>query len=255
MKTERTITGDGGKRRFYTLILLAAAAIVFSSFKGTAYAAAPYVYGGVDYTAEFMPSVDFSNYPDLQTAVGPNEALLLAPYATFGKAEGRNAVTLFEGKTYYDISSGVALPIGFGNPGESPLTSELSGIYAAQVVELTNANRALLGLPPLTYNEQLSTAATKRAQEMTDLGYFAHKRPDGSKPSTVMKEYGLSWSYFGENLGRGQSTPEQVVNDWIGSESHRANILNEKYTQIGVGIVWLPGTTDRYMWVQLFRKL
>ena len=119
--------------------------------------------------------------------------------------------------------------------------------FAEQVVELVNAERAKVNLPALTMTTRLNEAALVRAKETVQS--FSHTRPNGSSFSTVLKENGISFQGAGENIAWGQRTPEQVVNAWMNSEGHRANILNPRYTSIGVGY-YLNGATP--YWAQLF---
>lgn len=119
--------------------------------------------------------------------------------------------------------------------------------YVEQVVELVNMERAKVGLPALTMSQDLNNAAQIRAVETVQS--FSHTRPDGSSFSSVLKENGISFRGAGENIAWGQRTPEAVVNAWMNSEGHRANILNKNFTSIGVGY-YLNGSTP--YWAQLF---
>ena len=105
--------------------------------------------------------------------------------------------------------------------------------YALRVVELVNAERAKYNLAPLTLDTSLANAADTRAKEIVQS--FSHTRPNGESFSTVLKEHGVSYRGSGENIAWGQKTPEIVVNTWMNSEGHRANILNSRFTKIGVG--------------------
>lgn len=120
--------------------------------------------------------------------------------------------------------------------------------YVNEVVRLVNQHRASYGLSALSSTDTaLMKAADKRAQEQAVL--FSHTRPNGSSWSTVLGEYGVSYRGAGENVAYGQSTPAQVVNAWMNSEGHRANILNANFSNIGVGVHYQNGT---YYWAQLF---
>ncbi len=134
-------------------------------------------------------------------------------------------------------------------PGDGSSDKEESEAlsFAEQVVELVNAERAKVNLPALTMTTKLNEAALVRAKETVQS--FSHTRPNGSSFSTVLKENGISFQGAGENIAWGQRTSEQVVNAWMNSEGHRANILNPRYTSIGVGY-YLNGATP--YWAQLF---
>ncbi len=119
--------------------------------------------------------------------------------------------------------------------------------YAEQVVKLVNEERAKVGLHALTLDTNVTAAANVRAKEIVTS--FSHIRPDGRKFSTVLTDNGIRFTCAGENIAWGQVSPEQVVSAWMNSEGHRANILNARYTKIGVGHLNFAG---RNYWVQLF---
>lgn len=127
----------------------------------------------------------------------------------------------------------------------------IQGEYAqfiSEVIRLVNVERTTRGLSALTStNTALNNAAAIRAKEQASL--FSHTRPNGSNWDTVLRENGVSYRSAGENVAYGQRTPSEVVNAWMNSEGHRANILNSGFTQIGVG-VYSNGST--YYWSQLF---
>lgn len=105
--------------------------------------------------------------------------------------------------------------------------------YVKQVVELVNKERNKNGLASLTMDSELNRAAALRAKETVKS--FSHTRPDGSSCFTALDEIGYSYFSAGENIAMGQSSPSEVVNAWMNSEGHRANILNSSFTKIGVG--------------------
>lgn len=107
--------------------------------------------------------------------------------------------------------------------------------FETQVVALVNEQRALNGLNPLTLNSGLSNVAETKAQDMHDNNYFSHTSPTYGSPFDMMTAFGISYSSAGENIAMGYATPDAVMNAWMNSPGHRANILNPSYTQIGVG--------------------
>ncbi len=119
--------------------------------------------------------------------------------------------------------------------------------YAAQVVSLVNAERAKQGLSALTIDTKVQQAAQTRAGELKTS--FAHTRPNGASCFTALTEASVSYSRAGENIAYGQSTPEAVVQAWMNSSGHRANILSSSFTTIGVGYTVVNGTA---YWAQLF---
>lgn len=122
--------------------------------------------------------------------------------------------------------------------------------YAQQVVQLVNEERAKVGLAPLTIDAKVEAAANVRAKEtMTS---FSHTRPDGTSFSTALKDQSVSYRMCGENIAYGQKSPEEVMKAWMNSSGHKANILNENYTTIGVGYYQSSNGTN--YWSQLFTK-
>jgi uncharacterized YkwD family protein/spore coat assembly protein SafA len=119
-----------------------------------------------------------------------------------------------------------------------------------QVVQLTNQERAKHGLKPLTQDWELSRVARYKSMDMRDKNYFSHDSPTYGSPFTMMKNFGISYRAAAENIAAGQTTAQEVVNAWMNSPGHRANILNGTYTYIGVG--YAKGGTQRYYWTQMF---
>lgn len=120
--------------------------------------------------------------------------------------------------------------------------------YAERVIELVNEERAKAGLPALTMDENVTAAANVRAKEIKQK--FSHTRPDGSSFSSVLNQHSVSFRGSGENIAWGQKTPEQVMNGWMNSDGHRANILNKNFKNIGVGYYQDENGVNH--WVQLF---
>ena len=119
--------------------------------------------------------------------------------------------------------------------------------YAAQVVRLVNEERAKAGLSELKVDVLVSSAADVRAKEIVNS--FSHTRPDGRSFSTALTEAGVTFRGSGENIAWGQKSPEAVMEAWMNSSGHRANILNANYTTIGVGCYEKNGVL---YWTQLF---
>ncbi|HHW06429.1 MAG TPA: hypothetical protein GXX34_02665 [Clostridia bacterium] len=135
-------------------------------------------------------------------------------------------------------------------PAPSPSTPSNASSFEMQVVELVNQERAKAGLKPLTYDAQLSQVARLKSQDMRDKKYFSHTSPTYGSPFDMMKKYGISYRTAGENIAAGQATPAQVVQAWMNSSGHRANILNSQYTHIGVG--YAQGGSYGHYWTQMF---
>ena len=119
--------------------------------------------------------------------------------------------------------------------------------YENEVIRLVNEIRAENGLKPLTANWELSRVARYKSQDMADNRYFSHTSPTYGTPFQMIKAFGLSYRSAGENIAYGYRTPKAVVDGWMNSSGHRANILNASYTQIGVGYV-----AGGHYWTQMF---
>lgn len=123
---------------------------------------------------------------------------------------------------------------------------------AAEVVRLVNVERAKEGLAPLGTYDSLTKAAQIRAPEIVTL--FSHDRPDGTSCFTAMDQTGAKKGAYtwGENIAAGNATAAATVEQWMNSPGHRANILNAKFTHIGVGYQHSAGSTYGHYWVQMF---
>ena len=109
--------------------------------------------------------------------------------------------------------------------------------YEREVIRLVNVERAKHGLAPLTEDATLTRTARMKSQDMRDNRYFDHNSPTYGSPFDLMKAQGVRYRTAGENIAMGYATPEAVVNAWMNSPGHRANILNASYTKIGVGYI------------------
>jgi uncharacterized YkwD family protein len=114
-------------------------------------------------------------------------------------------------------------------------------------LELVNQARAKNGLSPLVLDAALSRVAQAKARDMHDNGYFAHESPSYGTPFEMMHSFGITYKTAGENIAMGYQTAESVMNGWMNSEGHRANILKASFTTLGVGYV-----ADGNYWVQMF---
>lgn len=127
----------------------------------------------------------------------------------------------------------------------TPDTSVTS--YEQEVIRLVNEIRAENGLKALTYDWELGRVARFKSQDMKDNRYFAHNSPVYGTPFQMIRNFGISFRSAGENIAKGYATPQAVVNGWMNSSGHRANILNANYTHIGVGYV-----SGGNYWTQMF---
>ena len=150
------------------------------------------------------------------------------------------------GQTTNNHSSGDNIKDG------NDIIQEVESDQALEVLRLVNAERKKQGLNELVLNHTLNGIATKKAEDMRDNNYFSHQSPRYGSPFEMLQSFGVKYSSAGENIAAGQKTAQDVMNDWLNSSGHRANILNKNYTELGVGYV--EGGTYGTYWVQLFVK-
>ena len=154
-------------------------------------------------------------------------------YGTMAKG-----IVTIDGNLYlFDVDTGVM---------KASITASEEAM-ADRVIELVNQERTSRGLQPLLKHDGLMVAAAARAKELSQR--YSHTRPNGSECFTILWHLGIDYGYAGENIAMGQRTPEIVMNDWMNSSGHRANILSENFDYIGVGYTMVDGHP---YWVQLF---
>lgn len=137
-------------------------------------------------------------------------------------------------------------------PSNNEQEPDLNGVSAIEreVVRLVNVERQKNGLSPLELDVELSNVARTKSKDMATNNYFSHTSPTYGSPFEMMKQFGINYSAAGENIAMGQSTAASVVNAWMNSEGHRANILNANFTKIGVG--YYKGSNGSPYWTQMF---
>jgi len=137
-------------------------------------------------------------------------------------------------------------------PGDKVTVPNIDEIKAveAEVIRLTNAERAKYGLSALKNNWELSRVARYKSGDMRDNKYFGHTSPVYGGPFQMMSDFGIRYSAAAENIAKGYLSPSAVVRGWMNSSGHRANILNANYTQIGVGLA--IDSSGTYYWTQMF---
>lgn len=131
-----------------------------------------------------------------------------------------------------------------------PLTPGNLARTADKVVELTNGERARAGLPPLAVDPLLTAAAQAHSADMVARAFYSHTSPDGSQPWDRAAVAGSRRRTIGENIACGQRSPAEVVEGWMNSPGHRANILKPDFTHMGIGFAG-GGRMGTY-WTQLF---
>lgn len=132
----------------------------------------------------------------------------------------------------------------------------------AHVFDLINAEREDRGCAPLNFDPRLNRAAQRHADAMARQNFFAHKGPDGTSAGQRAVSSGYRWIMVAENIAAGHLRPEEVVDGWMNSPGHRANILSCTMTDTGIALSYqpddrpLPGQRQayRFYWVQVFAK-
>ncbi|MGF1499060.1 MAG: CAP domain-containing protein [Elainellaceae cyanobacterium] len=128
--------------------------------------------------------------------------------------------------------------------------------FVSRILELTNLRRSESGISPLTLNADLNEAAQLHSEDMALEDFFSHTGSDGSTPFDRIAETGYDYAVAAENIAAGYATPEAVVEGWMNSPGHRANILNPTLKQLGVGYYFLETDTGsvnhNHYWTQTF---
>ena len=137
-------------------------------------------------------------------------------------------------------------------PEEKPVNSEVPrGVSSEEeeVLRLVNIERQKAGLSPFTLSTELSNVARDKSKDMAHNNYFSHQSPRHGSPFDMMKAYGINYRTAGENIAKGYNSAASVVNGWMNSSGHRANILNSSFNTLGVGYYNYNGTA---YWTQMF---
>ncbi|MFJ1705931.1 CAP domain-containing protein [Kitasatospora sp. NPDC088346] len=129
-----------------------------------------------------------------------------------------------------------AKPSNTAGPSTPPPGGGTEQQFAQQVLDLTNVQRAQNGCGPLAANDKLRAAAQGHSDDMAARNFFEHTNPDGAGLGNRVDAVGYRWGGLGENIARGQQNPADVVDGWMHSPGHRANILNCSFTELGVGV-------------------
>ena len=130
-----------------------------------------------------------------------------------------------------------------------PVTCRLNQRSAAEVLNIINSERAKVGRPALVWDSKLEEVAMQRAAELA--GYFTHTRPNGQDCFQILDEFGVrqNYSYMGENIAYGYTSPSAVMSGWMSSTGHRENILNTGFNCVGIARIEQNGLN---IWIQFF---
>ena len=134
------------------------------------------------------------------------------------------------------------------------LCGQVYADFESEVLDLVNVERAAEGIAPLSYDARLAAAARGHSEDMGLHDYFSHTSLDGRTVSDRITDAGYTWNFIGENIAAGQPTPEDVIDSWMSSAGHRANILNPNFCDIGVGYAHVAAGTYRHYWTQDFGR-
>src|SRR4030042_2637414 len=129
------------------------------------------------------------------------------------------------------------LILGLADKAFPKVLGYAANISPAEVIRLTNAQRAANGLSTLSENSALDGAALAKGNDMLAKGYWAHFAPDGTSPWSFFLNFGYKYKYAGENLARDFPDASSAVNAWMNSPTHKENILNPNYREMGIGVV------------------
>jgi uncharacterized protein YkwD len=170
-------------------------------------------------------------------------------------------------RDYSDIGIGIASLQGvplyellFAWPQREVYARQTAGLadlaaVRKEMFERVNAARAAAGLPAVVADPRLATAAQKHADDMLSRRYYNHLTPEGLTPRDRIEDAGLFSSLVAENIAEGEFSVAEVMDGWMKSEEHRANILNPRVTALGVGLA--VGRFEdrlRLLWVQDFAR-
>lgn len=183
------------------------------------------------YHIPFLEVLHLNKHYLNQHLIHPNDKIII-PDKNTGTSTNQNSAT---DKT----------PSGNNTPTES-VTSQ----QANAVLKLVNEERAKQGLKSLTLSSNLTSIANTKAKDMAVNNYFDHTSPTYGTPFQTLQHFGVSYRSAGENIAAGQKSAQEVMNAWMNSSGHRANILNSSYTELGVG--YYAGGSYGTEWVQLF---
>lgn len=162
-----------------------------------------------------------------------------------GRSKTFTQDTVYVGDDFNDITSSIVVTTG------TPSSNVID-----RMLELVNQQRGAAGLAPLTLNAQLTAAAQGHSQDMADHNFMDHNGSDGSSPFDRMQRAGYSFSFAGENVAAGQSTPDDAMSSWINetppNDGHRQNILSPNFREIGIGYAFSDVTQFKHYWTQDF---
>ncbi|MEV6881568.1 CAP domain-containing protein [Streptomyces sp. NPDC051135] len=193
-------------------------------------------------SASASPSATASSSPSRSTAPKKKPKRTASPSTSAPKASAPaseapvRATTKSGGDGSGAAGSGAGSGSGQGSGSGAGSGSGTTGGAEAQVLALVNEERAAAGCSPVTANDRLTRAADDYSDVMASSGVMSHTGPDGSTMTSRVEAAGYQWSTLGENIARGQADAASVMDSWMNSPGHRANILNCSFKELGVGV-------------------
>lgn len=181
------------------------------------------------------------------------QAIVGGQCRSFGDSELREVGVHRSGNSYWIVA---AVPF-------DPPQAAQGGDVSARVLALVNQARSqarrcggqsFQPAAPLALNAQLTQAAAVHAQSMARHGYLEHEGRDGSSPADRASRAGYKWRSIGENVAMGQTTPDKVVQDWLKSPEHCANIMEPRFTEMGVAFSVNNASEGGIYWAQSFGR-
>ncbi len=171
------------------------------------------------------------------------------PIVTIATVIGITASTMAPANAQWWRKRTTTRPATPTQPVQQPAAQ--NGSFQQQILSLVNVERSKAGLQPVTLNSKLSQAAQNHTNDMISKGYFSHTSPSGSTMTSRVNAVGYTYSTIGENIAAGGSTASATMTQWMNSPGHKANILNPKFRELGVG--YGPSNDQyRYYWTQVF---
>ena len=162
-----------------------------------------------------------------------------------------NSSLIFPGQklTLPSTTSTPSIPSTPSTPSTPSGSTDITSLEN-EVVRLVNVERAKAGVPAITQNSEVGRVARVKSEDFVKNNYFSHTSPTYGSPFDMLKSFGITFTAAGENIASGQKTAADVMNSWMNSSGHKANILNSTYNKIGVGVA--KDSNGSIYWTQMF---
>ena len=185
--------------------------------------------------AESLSAVSFSNIPELQKNYSKGKAVSILKGFEILREETEEKIPLFWSKASGTLLTGAMLSMALS--GAFPSRAKAANYTSDEVIALVNEYREGEGLSELDTDDKLMKAAMDKAKDMLEKGYWDHFGPNGETPWQFIKGEGYQYSVAGENLAKGFNDENKMMNAWLNSPAHKANIAKAEYTDIGVAVI------------------